>query len=133
MEKEVMIEEAVKRMELLNMSKRCIAQFKKGIIWESEGYGALYEMEDNEKKIVEDFEREHTGCLVYHAIHNMFEFGECYSLLYVSNDKEEWEQDIDDIKNGCAFVYVYNKDDEWCSEFGTIGIRPSFGGLVRTH
>jgi hypothetical protein len=27
---------------------------------------------------------------------------------------------------------VWNKDDEWCSEFGSIGVRSKFGGIVRT-
>ena len=41
------------------------------------------------------------------------------------------EQDKEDIKDGYVFAYVYNKDCEWCSEFGSIAVRPSFGGLVR--
>jgi hypothetical protein len=27
---------------------------------------------------------------------------------------------------------VWNKDDEWCSEFGEIGVRGQIGGIVRT-
>ena len=34
--------------------------------------------------------------------------------------------------SGRAFVYVVNKDMPDCSEFGTIGIRPLFGGVLRT-
>lgn len=125
------IEEAIKRMELLHMNRKCINEFKKGNIWESEGFGALYDLDDEEKEIIKRFEEKYKGCIVYHVIHNRFEFGECYSLLYVPDDESEWEQDINDIKDGYAFVYVYNKDDEWCSEFGTIAIKPSIGGLVR--
>lgn len=125
-----MKEEALKRMEMLKMSRQCINAFKRGEIWESEGIGALYECNDNEKKLIKDFE-EDSGCLVYHMIHNKFDFGECYTMLYVSNDTEEWEQDIEDLKNGYPLAYVKNIDDDWCSEFGCVGIRSSIGGLVR--
>ena len=64
-------------------------------------------------------------------IHNMFEFGECYSILYVSPDTNEWNDEREEMKEGYIFAYVYNKDNDWCSEFGTIAVKPSFGGLVR--
>ena len=64
-------------------------------------------------------------------IHNIYEFGECYSMLYVSPDTDEWQQDKDDINEGYVFAYVYNKTDEWCSEFGSIAVKSQFGGLVR--
>lgn len=123
--------EAIKRMELLNMSSRCIEAFKEGKVWESEGIGALYECNPKEKSIIENFERKFNG-KVYHMIHDMFEFGECYSMLYVSKDSSEWKQDLEDLKDGIAFVYVKNLDDDLCSEFGTIGIKPNIGGLRRT-
>ena len=131
MNKEERFEEAIKRMKLLKLDKQCIEAFKKGKVWESEGFGALYEVNDEEQKLIDNFEKNCEGCLVYHIIHNKFEFGECYSILYVSSDKEEWQQDKDDISEGYVFAYVYNKDCEWCSEFGSIAIKPSIGGLIR--
>jgi ferredoxin-thioredoxin reductase catalytic subunit len=122
--------EALERMVMLNMSRQCINAFKKGKIWESEGYGALYELNEKEQVIVDAFEKKYNA-VAYHLIHNLFEFGECYSILYVSQDKSEWQEDRYDIEDGSAFVYVVNVDDKNCSEFGTIGIRPQFGGLVR--
>ena len=32
-----------------------------------------------------------------------------------------------------AFAYVWNKDCEWCSEFGTIGVKSFGGGLKRIY
>ena len=122
--------EALERMVMLHMSRQCINAFKEGKVWESEGHGALYEVNDEEQKLINDFEEKHDA-LVYHMIHNVFEFGECYTMLYVSKDKSEWEADRHDIEDGYAFVYVKNVDDDFCSEFGTVGIRPSIGGLVR--
>ena len=129
--KKEIFDEAIERMKLLKLDTLCIEAFTKGNIWESEGFGALYELTDEEQKIVDKFQKEHEGCYVYHVIHNVFPFGECYSMLYVSSDVDEWQQDKEDIKDGYVFAYVYNKDDEWCSEFGSIAIKPSFGGLVR--
>ncbi len=126
-------EEAIKRMEILNMSRQCINAFKKGIVWESEGIGALYECNDDEKKLIKEFEQEHEGCIVYHMIHNMFEFGECYTILYVSSEKSEWKQDIKDLSEGYAFAYVKNIDDDFCSEFGTVMLKPNIGGLIRVR
>lgn len=123
--------EILERMKLLKLDKGCIRAFTNGKIWESEGFGALYEINEEEQKIVDKFQQEHKGCYVYHMIHNIFEFGECYSILYVSPDTDEWQQDKEDISEGYVFAYVYNKDDEWCSEFGSIAVKPSFGGLVR--
>ena len=35
------------------------------------------------------------------------------------------------IKDGYAFVYTKNVNDDWCSEFGSICIKSQLGGLVR--
>ena len=92
------LDECIERMQLLKLDKPCIEAFKKGKVWESEGFGALYEVNDKEQSCIDEFEKAHEGCKVYHMIHNVFEFGECYSMLYVSSDKEEWESDKEDIK-----------------------------------
>ena len=133
MNKEERFKEAIERMKLLTLDKQCIEAFTKGKVWESEGFGALYEVNDEEQKIIDKFEKNHQCCLVYHMIHNKFEFGECYSILYVSSDKEEWQQDKEDIEDGYVFAYVENIDDPWCSEFGSIAIKSQFGGLVRIY
>ena len=132
MNKEERFDEAIERMKLLKLDKQCINAFKEGKVWESEGYGALYELNAEEQKLVDDFQAS-TGCLVYHMIHNKFEFGECYSILYVSKNKDEWQQDKEDIEDGYVFAYVENIDDPWCSEFGSIAIKPQFGGLMRLY
>ena len=131
MNKEERFIEAIERMKLLKLDNSCIEAFVKGKVWESEGYGALYEVNQKEQELIDNFEKNHPNCLVYHMIHNVFEFGECYSMLYVSGDKEEWEQDKQDIKDGYTFAWVENVDLDWCSEFGSIAIKPSIGGLVR--
>ena len=123
--------ECLRRMEKLNLSKQCINAFKKGKVWESENIGALYELNEEEQKIVDNFEREHENYRVYHVIHNLFEFGEVYSLLYVDTELEEWEYFDSDLQDNITFVYAYNKTDNNCSEFGSIGVKSNIGGLVR--
>lgn len=135
MNKKERFDEAIERMKLLKLDKQCIEDFTKGKVWESEGFGALYlyEVNDEEQMIIDKFEAHHKDCLVYHMIHNVYEFGECYSILYVSPDKDEWEDDKANIKDGYVFAYVENVDDPWCSEFGSIAIKPAFGGLMRLY
>ena len=127
------VDEAVKRMKMLHIMDRPIKEFEnEGVLNLSEGIGLLYWLDDEEKKMVADFEEEYS-CVVYHVIKTFSTLGLMYSLLYVSKHMDELEMDRADIQEGRAFVYVVNKDMPDCSEFGTIGIRPSFGGVIRTH
>lgn len=130
---EKIFNECLERMKILKLSAGCINAFKQGIVWESEGIGALYEVNEEEKAIITEFEKEHEGYKVYHMIHNLTNFGELYNIFYVSTDTEEWKSDKADLKGdyAYAFVYVYNKTDDFCSEFGSITIRKNIGGLVR--
>lgn len=130
LEKEI-FNECITRMEILNLSRQCIGAFKKGKIWESESIGALYEVNEEEQEIINNFEKEHEGYKVYHLIHNITDFGELYNIFYVSTEENEWEQDKEDLKQDYAFVYVYNKSADWCSEFGSIAIKKNIGGLIR--
>lgn len=126
------VEEAVKRMKMLHILPRAIQEFKSGVINRSEEMGLLYWLDDEEKEMVKKFEEEREG-VVYHVIMTETTMGRMYSLLYVSKHTEEWEMDRADIHEERVFVYVVNKDMPDFSEFGTIGIRPSFGGVIRTY
>ena len=71
------------------------------------------------------------GCLVYAVTHELTKFGECWSFLSISDYPEEWDTLVYTAGDRhAAFAYVWNKDDEWCSEFGTIVVR-SFGGGIK--
>lgn len=124
-------QEAVERMKILDIFPQTIKEFEKeGIINKSEHGGMLYWLDENEQKFVKEFEEKYDA-LVYHVIHNYTNFGELYSLLYVSKYEDEWDWDRDDIKHNTACVYVKNIEDDICSEFGSIGIKSQFGGLAR--
>lgn len=123
--------EAIKRMRKLGIIEDAIKQFQESdTVMISEG-GFLYWLSDDQKEMVKQFE-EDNGCLAYMVIHSLTEFGELFSILYVSQYEEEWKMDNEDLEDGIAMSYVINADCEWCSEFGCIGIRNKFGGLVRT-
>lgn len=125
--------EAIKRMKILGLFKPCIRAFEKyDEVQLTEPNGGLYEFGDNEElnAKIKEFEEEHNA-LVYHVIHNYTQFGELYSFLFVSDYEEEWEMDNEDVKDGYAVAYVWNKSDDWCSEMGSIVVQEKFGGLVR--
>lgn len=125
--------EAVKRMNMLKMCPEAIRQFEQdGLVIISEPpIGALFWLDDEDKKRVAEFEKEHNA-LVYTIIRSYTSLGKMDSFLYVSDYEEEWEEDIEDLKQGQVFAYVYNHDMPDCSEFGTIGIELTVGaGLKR--
>ena len=114
--------EALKRMELLKLHENVIDDFKEiSLLNQSEYGGILYWVEGEMEKKIREWE-EKTGNLVYHVIHDYTEFGELLSLLYVSQYEEEWEMERDDLVDGYPLAYVMNLTDDWCSEYGSIGI-----------
>lgn len=130
--REQMLEEAIKRMNILDMMENPIKDLKEdGVVNLSEGGGYLYWLDDEQKKMVEKFEKEKGG-LVYHVIRSLTNIGEMYALMYVSQYEEEWDDDKEDLENGSALVYVVNVTMPDCSEFGSIGVQPSIGGVKRT-
>ena len=71
------------------------------------------------------------NCLVYAVTHEFTEFGELYDFLIVTDYPKEWDDLV--YSQGSyhtAFAYVWNKDDDQCSEFGSVMVQ-SFGGGIR--
>ena len=125
-------QEAIERMKMLKIYSQAIKEFEKeNVINVSEHGGILFWLDDEQQEMIKRFEEKYNA-VVYHVIHNYTEFGELYSLLYVSQHENEWEYDKDDIKHNIALSYVVNINEESFSEFGSIGIKPQFGGVIRT-
>ena len=125
-------EQAIKCLKELDIYKPYIDgfnQFNQVCYFEYfAGYWA-YQDEELESKIKEIEEK--YNCTVYAITHDYTEFGECYSFLIITDYKEEWNYSLENAQNGFyAFAYVWNKDDDYCSEFGTITIK-SFGGGIK--
>ncbi len=125
--------EAIKRMNALNLMDDVITEFEQdNTLYRSEYGGILYWLTDDQKAMASAFEQKH-NTTVYQIICNETEFGSLISLLYVSAHMDEWGYDNEDIKDNIAVAYVLNLDAPECSEFGSIGIKPRIGGLVRTY
>ena len=71
-------------------------------------------------------EKKH-NCKVYAVTHEYTEFGELYDFLIVTDYPEEWDTLVYSQGNRhTTFAYVWNKNDDWCSEFGSVTVQ-SFG------
>jgi hypothetical protein len=129
-----MKEAAISAMKSLGIYAPYIQKFEKdGTVTLFERFGGYYITEDQEPELfkkIKEFQDEYQ-LLVYAVTHEIFEFGECYSFLVVSKYEEEWNSILENIKYGYVFAYVWNKDNEWCSEFGDITLRSFGGGIAR--
>ena len=124
--------EAVKRLAVLKVHENVLREFlEEEKLNRSERLGILYWLNDEEQAMVKEFEEKHEA-VVYHVIHQHTNIGEMYSLLYVSLEDGEWCIDREDLASGQALAYVINKTMPDCSEFGSIGVEPCNGGIVRT-
>ena len=128
------IKEAVARMKKMGIFSQTIEQFEKeGYISISEPpFGAYYWAEGEDLDRIHKFEQEHNA-VVFMVIRSYTNFGKLDSMLFVSDYPEEWEDDNELLKENSALAYVYNHDDPWCSEMGSIGYRLTIAaGLART-
>lgn len=134
--------EAVERMKAYGILKEAVNDFRKtGQVWVSENvmtpFGRMpalymlhgYSFEENATKAIQKVISH--GSLPYHVIRNRTSIGVMYSVLFVEADKSEWEMDMEDRKTGCQLAYVFNANAEEFSEYGSIGVKPLVGGLLR--
>ena len=123
---------AIEMMKQMDIYKPYINGFEKQnkvCFFEQFGGFWVYQEPEVEAKMKE-LEKKY-GCIVYAITHEFTQFGECYSFLIVTKYKEEWNRCVVSEKNKhYAFAYVWNKDDDWCSEFGTVVVQ-SFGGGIK--
>ena len=126
--------EAIKRMRLLDIMDETIEQYADfGYVTRSDPpFGALFWVSDQELADIRLWEAEHNA-RVYHVVRAHTSLGILDSYLYVSNNKYEWNIDRQLLEAGEPLVYVVNRSDPYCSEFGTIGIKTTPAkGLIRT-
>lgn len=130
-QKDVILNEVEKRFKKLNLHPNVLKDFKRGVLNRSENpYGILYWLTEEEQAKVKEIEKEY-NIVVYHVIHHFAEFGECYCMLYLDNNEIDFVNDDDMLEEGIVYAYVWNKDDDICSEFGSIMIKAVNGGVVR--
>lgn len=123
---------AIEYMNQLEIYQPFIDAFREdGSVCFFEGYGGYWLEREPElyakKKAIE---REY-DVLVYAITHTKSSADEMWSFLVVTDHKSEWKTLVQSYGNQHrAFAYVWNKDDDWCSEFGSIVVQ-SFGGGIR--
>ncbi len=124
--------EAIKRMKKMNLFAPAIKQFAEDhLVMVSEPpIGGLYWLNAEQKEMVDAFENE-WNALVYLVVRTNTNLGTMDSIFYVSDHKDEWPMDNDDLAENCACVYVVNHDMPDCSEFGTIAWKNVNGGILR--
>lgn len=130
--KKEMKNEAIKRMKILRLHQNVLDDFinENKLNKSDSPLGALYWLDEKELEMIKDFEYEH-NVIVYHIIHTFSNLGETYELLFITKEKEEWEAEKVDLKNGFALAQVIVIDYSPNSEMGYIGIENINGGLVR--
>ena len=126
-------EKAIEILKNLGIYKPYIEEFQKTkIVTNFVNYAGFYVNPQSELADKISWLEQEVGGLVFAAIQGKYEFGECFSLLYIPEDESEW----DDVLIPCGkeyyvFAYVWNVDDDLCSEFGDILIDTKFGGIKR--
>jgi len=133
-EKHLKKKEALKRMKLLKLLPNVIEEFEKeDVVYYSEKGGILFWLHNHPEwlEYVKKLEEKH-NFLAYHAELSHLEFGRHLSIFYVSDHKEEWARDREELKEGYSCCYVWDMDGSF-SEMGVIGFKPMTGGVKRTE
>lgn len=91
-----------------------------------------YSIKDNDalKEVVKSVED--IGCYVYTAIYNRYEgVGDMLTLLTISSDESEWEQEREDLKRMLPIAYVHNFTYPESSEWGYVVLKVNGNVLER--
>ena len=129
------LEERKEKALKLDIFKPYINKFRSGNhVCYYENFAGFWAWQDQELcEKVKEIESKY-NCTVYAVTHELTEFGELYDLIVVPEHKEDWEyllQPTERKDKFYTFAYVWNKDDDICSEFGDICIQSFGGGLKR--
>ena len=121
--------EIMKKMDICESYIKGFEEYDKVCFFD--GFGGYWIEQDPELYAkMKAIEKEH-NCKVYAVTHEFTEFGELYDFLIITDYPEEWDTLVCNHGNcHTAFAYVWNKDDDWCSEFGSVAVR-SFGGGIK--
>ena len=132
--KEQRKEKAIELMTQLGIYKPYIKDFKEqDTVCFYENFAGFWAWQDEElNKKIKEIESKY-NCTVYAVTHEFTEFGELYDFLIVTDYVEEWNTLLLESKKYAyyCFAFVWNKSDDWCSEFGTIEVETFSGGIRR--
>ena len=121
--------EIMKKMDIYKPYIRGFEESNKICFFEQYG-GYWAEQEPALYEKIKEFEKEY-DCIVYAVTHELTEFGELFDFLIVTDDPDEWDDIVySEGTRHMVYAYVWNKTDDFCSEFGSITIQ-SFGGGIK--
>lgn len=129
--REQMKQKAIENMKKLDIYKPYIRGFEQeDQVCFFEGFGGFWvnqepEIEEKMRWVEENFD-----CVVYAITHEITGIGEMWDFIFVSSEMYEWDDEFQAGHRTYVYAYVWNKDDDYCSEPGIIGLR-SFGGGIR--
>lgn len=134
-----MKDEAVRRMRELGLMEDVIKSFDENTdhVWVSENpLGALYWAWKGSGYTYEDIAVDLAeqirgyGHLPYHGVMVQTEFGPILSMLFVSNEKEEWEDELS--RNEDSFIaFAFCNTNGQGLDWGDIIVKPRIGGIIR--
>lgn len=127
-------DKALELMKQLDIYKPYIDGFKKkGYVCYFERFAGFWDFQNKELEAKRKEIEEKNNCLVYAITHEYIDGDELYTFLLVNDYPEDWEFALQDagINKHYATAYVWNKNCDWCSEFGDVVIESAFGGLRR--
>lgn len=132
--------EAIERLKILHekyeLLENVITEFEKEDTlyyseYKNKVFSAVLYWISNREDLTELVKKveEEKGILVYHAILTPTIFGTFFSMLYVSKNKKEWENEKTDLKDSLPLAYCTNLSDSKMAEFGGIQIAGAMGGI----
>lgn len=132
--------EAIERLKILHekyeLLENVITEFEKDDTlyyseYKNKVFSAVLYWVSNREDLTELVKKveEEKGILVYHAILTPTIYGTYFSLLYVSKNKKEWENEKTDLKDSLPLAYCTNLSDSKMAEFGGIQIAGAMGGI----
>jgi hypothetical protein len=128
---------AIKCLEKLDVYKPYVRKFKSkaGIPCFFENYGGFYADQDEVLSNKIKALQEEYGVLVYAITHEFSDLGETWSMLCISQNPDSIDDFISEYdKNSFyTYAYVWNKTDDFCSEFGDIIVNSFGGGIKRVY
>lgn len=113
-------EQAIKYMSIMKFPQHIIDQFKQNICLSYKGT-----TQSVPTKLIDQFRQieQEYNIMIYHITRTDTEFGICYECYHVSNEEDEWEYELEDVKHLHPFAYVINTSEPMFSEFGMVAVK----------
>lgn len=130
-DKAEMMNEAIKRMQMLGLAPEAISDFQSsGKVCFGMEDGQCFPLDASEQARIQWLD-DSKQYLTYAVIRNESIFGRMISYLVVGPYKCDWELEHMQMKENIVMAYVYNYDVPDFSELGQIWIECSPGGMLK--